>query len=177
MDVECDTLLQSLKQGHQWAISVTYKPWILIELLAQLMLQKPSPPVFEGRVPYAQVELVKPLEIALAHIDTVSYMVDYTNLYAFGNCTYYVKNRRPDLPNDLGNANRWFTSALSYSMSTGTEPRVGAVGTTTAGALGHVVYIESVNDNGTVTVSEMNSVGFNVINSRTARASSFLYIY
>jgi surface antigen len=151
----------------------------LIELLAQLILpnNKPSPTVYEGRVPYATVQLVEPVVLSYKPIESLPYIVvDYTNLYAFGNCTYYVKNRRPDLPNDLGNANTWYIRAIQYGLATGTEPRVGAVGTTTAGSLGHVVYIEAVDGN-TITVSEMNSVGFNIISSREALASDFLYIY
>ena len=50
-----------------------------------------------------------------------------------------------------------------------------------AGAIGqqggHVVYVEAVNANGTITISEMNYQGFGIISSRVASASSFKYIY
>jgi surface antigen len=99
------------------------------------------------------------------------------NTYAFGNCTWYVKNRRPSISNSWGNANTWFYNAGAQGWATGTAPRVGAIGTTTAGGLGHVVYIEAVNGDGTVTLSEMNYDGFDLIDTRVAAASDFLYIY
>lgn len=95
------------------------------------------------------------------------------NLYTFGYCTWYVKNRRPDLPNNLGNANTWVSRARAQGLPTGTTPRVGAVGQKGM----HVVYVESVNGDGTVTISEMNREGFNVRSSRTVPASYFQYIY
>ncbi len=41
-------------------------------------------------------------------------------------------------------------------------PEVGAIFQTAAGPYGHVGVVESVNPNGTITVSEMNYAGFNV---------------
>lgn len=98
------------------------------------------------------------------------------NTYSPGYCTWYVKNRRPDLPNNLGNANTWFARAQAQGLPTGSTPRAGAVGTTTAGDLGHVVFVESVNGN-MVTISEMNYQGLYNMNTRTVPASSFVYIY
>lgn len=100
------------------------------------------------------------------------------NTYSYGNCTWYAKSRRADLPNSLGNANTWYYRAAAMGWDVGSAPKKGAVGTTVAGNLGHVVYVEGVSlDGSTVTVSEMNYAGFNVISSRTTSASEFLYIY
>lgn len=100
------------------------------------------------------------------------------NTYDFGYCTWYVKNRRgTSLPNGLGNANTWYSIARSLGMSVGSTPKPGAVGTTTAGSEGHVVYVEAVNKDGSIQISEMNYLGFNVVSSRTADAADFLYIY
>lgn len=95
------------------------------------------------------------------------------NRYVKGYCTWYVKNRRPDLPNNLGNAATWTARAAAQGYSTGSTPVVGAVGQQG----NHVVYVEAVNGDGTVTVSEMNWDGWNVISSRTVAASNFVYIY
>lgn len=95
------------------------------------------------------------------------------NTYAPGYCTWYAKQRRPDLPNRLGNASSWVARAAAQGYATGSAPRAGAIGQQG----NHVVYIESVNSDGTVTVSEMNYRGIGVISSRTAPASSFRYIY
>ncbi len=100
------------------------------------------------------------------------------NWYGVGYCTWYVKNRRPDLPNNLGNANTWYTMASADGYNVGSAPKKGAVGTTTRGALGHVVYVEGVSlDGSTVTISEMNWAGLYSLRTRTANASEFLYIY
>lgn len=103
---------------------------------------------------------------------------DGGNTYDYGYCTWYVKNRRgASIPNSLGNANTWYSRATAAGMAVGSVPRAGAVGTTTAGSLGHVVYVESVNADGTVNISEMNYQGWGVQSSRTTSASEFLYIY
>lgn len=99
------------------------------------------------------------------------------NNYAPGNCTWYVKSRRADLPNDLGNANTWYYRAQAYGLPTGSTPRAGAVGTTGAGDLGHVVYVERVNGDGTILISEMNYAGLYSQRTRTAGANEFQYIY
>lgn len=95
------------------------------------------------------------------------------NSYSPGYCTWYAKNRRPDLPNNLGNADTWVARAAAQGLATGSTPRAGAIGQQGM----HVVYIESVNGDGTVTVSEMNYQGRGVISGRTVPASSFRYIY
>jgi surface antigen len=98
------------------------------------------------------------------------------NTYTPGYCTWYVKNRRPDLPNGLGNANTWYSRAAAMGMAVGSTPRAGAVGTTTRGDYGHVVYVESVSGN-TITISEMNYAGLYSQRTTTASAGDFLYIY
>lgn len=95
------------------------------------------------------------------------------NLYTPGYCTWYVKNKRPDLPNNLGDASTWVARASAQGMATGSAPRAGAAGQSG----GHVVYVESVNGDGTVTISEMNHAGLYVVTTRTLPASYFMYIY
>lgn len=95
------------------------------------------------------------------------------NTYTAGYCTWYVKNMRPDLPNNLGNAETWVSRAAAQGIPTGSTPQVGA-----AGQRGnHVVYVEAVNGDGTVTISEMNHKGLYVRTVRTLPASYFMYIY
>jgi surface antigen len=95
------------------------------------------------------------------------------NTYAPGYCTWYAKSRRPDLPNRMGNAISWVSSAAAQGFATGSTPRAGAIGQRG----NHVVYVENVNGDGTVTVSEMNYKGLYIVSSRTVAASSFTYIY
>lgn len=93
------------------------------------------------------------------------------NGYAYGYCTWYVKNARPDLPNQLGNANTWYARAAAMGLSVGSEPRAGAVFQTAAGGggYGHVGMIDSVDHaSGTVTYSDMNGVaGWNRVGKNT----------
>lgn len=59
-------------------------------------------------------------------------------------------------PKYWGNANNWPGSARAAGFSTGSTPRVGSVGVISAGSYGHVVWIEAVNGDGTVDVSQYN---------------------
>jgi surface antigen len=108
-----------------------------------------------------------------ARVSTPAHGSSAGNKYIPGYCTWYVKNKRPDMPNNLGNADTWVARAAAQGLATGGTPRVGAVGQ--AGM--HVVYVEAVNGDGTVTISEMNHTGLYVVTTRTLPASSFSYIY
>ncbi len=95
------------------------------------------------------------------------------NTYAYGWCTWYVKSRKPNIPNSWGNAYQWTSSAAASGYATGSTPVAGAIGA----AGNHVVYVESVNGN-MVTISEMAYAGgVGVQHFRTVPASSFYYIY
>ncbi len=96
------------------------------------------------------------------------------NTYGYGWCTWYAKQMRPDLPNNLGNGGQWVANARAQGIPTGAVPRAGAI----AEQSGHVAYVEAVNGD-QVTVSEM---GYNyqpgTVTRRTVSASTFWgYIY
>lgn len=98
------------------------------------------------------------------------------NSYAVGTCTWYVKNRVPNWPNAMGNANQWIASAQANGFATGNTPAAGAIGVQ-RGAV-HVVYVESYNPTTKkVTISEMNYAGHSGVHYRTVSASTFQYIY
>lgn len=99
------------------------------------------------------------------------------NGYAPGNCTYYVKELRPDLPNDLGNANQWYANAKADGFKVGTKPKIGAVGVSYEGWAGHVVYVSKIKKNGNIVITEMNYGGLWNKNTREVSPSSFVYIY
>ena len=106
---------------------------------------------------------------------TVSRASSAGNSYYYGYCTWYAKQRRPDLPNRLGNGGQWVMNAAAQGYATGTTPRAGAI----AEMSGHVAYVESVNGDGTLVISEMNGpAGFGVVGTRTVSASTYFgYIY
>lgn len=107
------------------------------------------------------------------------------NRYAFGNCTYYAYDRRAELGRPIGsfwgNASTWAAAARASGYAVNNVPEVGAVAQWNAysdawiGYYGHVAIVESVNGDGTITISEMNNVslgGYNIVNRRTIPASS-----
>lgn len=69
---------------------------------------------------------------------------------------YKVGERTGNYPRYWGNANQWPGSARAAGYSTGSAPRVNSVGVISAGAYGHVVWVEAVNGDGTVDVSQYN---------------------
>lgn len=110
------------------------------------------------------------------------------NLYTTGQCTYYAFDRRAELGKPIGslwgNASNWAYSANQAGFNVDHTPEVGAVfqsgsGQNGAGAYGHVGVVESINSNGSVTVSEMNwNGGVNVKSYRTiSNPNSYNYIH
>jgi surface antigen len=113
------------------------------------------------------------------------------NSYAFGNCTYYVFNRRAELGRPVGsfwgNAATWAIYAASAGFRVDNTPEPGAIAQWNAyggawiGYAGHVAVVESVNPNGTIVISEMNNYalgGFNIVDRRTispGEVSNFIH--
>lgn len=89
------------------------------------------------------------------------------NHFAFGYCTWYVATKR-NVP-WFGNAIDWWPNARSYGYAEGQKPVVGAIMVTRESSWGHVAYVESVNADGSWTVSEMNYKAWNVVDIRIVR--------
>lgn len=109
------------------------------------------------------------------------------NRYAWGNCTWYVYERRIQMGRPVGsfwgNANTWAIYARSAGFPVNKTPARGAVLVDTAGYFGHVAVVEEVLANGDVVLSEMNNYaygGFGVVNKRTisaGQAAAYQYIH
>ena len=104
------------------------------------------------------------------------------NLYTSGQCTWYVYDKvGGTIGSTWGNANNWATSAQSAGYTVNHTPEKGSILQSSAGAYGHVAYVESVGSDGSVTVSEMNyNGGPYVVDTRTissSEASSYNYIH
>lgn len=90
--------------------------------------------------------------------------------FPYGYCTWYVAQKRY-VPWG-GNAGTWLYRAKAMGYATGKTPKAGAIVVTTENRYyGHVALVEKVNGD-TITVSEMNYVGFAKISRRTISASS-----
>lgn len=55
-----------------------------------------------------------------------------------------------------GNANRWPSNARAAGIPVDNEPRVGDVAISLGGTYGHAMYVERINDDGTIRVSQYN---------------------
>jgi peptidoglycan endopeptidase LytE len=91
----------------------------------------------------------------------------YATTFPLGWCTYLPATKRVVTWN--GNAGDWYVNAQAQGYAVGPTPKVGAIMVTWESYLGHVAYVESVNPDGSWTVSEMNYVGFNVMDLRTIK--------
>lgn len=108
------------------------------------------------------------------------------NRYAFGNCTWYAYERRAQLGRPIGsfwgNASTWAANGRAAGFLVNGTPAPGAIMQNGGGyaGYGHVAIVETVNPDGTFTVSEMNYVGFNVVSSRTipmSQAGNYQFIH
>ena len=95
------------------------------------------------------------------------------NLYTAGQCTWYVYDKvNGALGSTWGNANNWANAAKAAGYTVNHHAKAGSILQTTAGSLGHVAYVESVNSDGSITISEMNYTGgAYVTDTRTISAS------
>lgn len=107
------------------------------------------------------------------------------NSYVWGNCTWYVSNRRAELgrpiPNQLGNAGSWAYMAASFGMPVNNTPAPGSIFVEPVYPLGHVAVVERINPDGSILISEMNyGWALGVYNERTipaSRVNSYQYIH
>lgn len=100
------------------------------------------------------------------------------NRYAYGWCTWYAWNQRPDLPSNMGNARNWANAARNAGFPVDRSPRAGDIFVTGAGAFGHVGYVTSVNGDGTINICDMNGLaGWGRVGCGTDSAGKYTYIH
>ena len=100
-----------------------------------------------------------------------------------GQCVDYALYKRPDLKAlygwSLGNANTWAARATQSVVDR--TPSAGAIFQTSAGYFGHVGYVESVNGDGSIEVTEMNYgyIPYRVVRSTipASAVGNFFYIH
>lgn len=89
---------------------------------------------------------------------------NYENTYYYGYCTWYVANKI-NVPNNWGNGGQWLYSAQINGYPTGNTPQNQAIIVTSESYWGHVGIVEEVKEN-TIVISEMNYVGWGIVNTR-----------
>lgn len=114
------------------------------------------------------------------NMEVVGYFYNLpTKWYAPGQCTQWAWYKRQDLPL-LGNANAWARNAAAAGYLVDRTPSAGAIFQTSAGWYGHVGYVESVNPDGSIVVTEMNyGVPYRVVRSTipASAVGNFNYIH
>ena len=104
-----------------------------------------------------------------------------TGGYGFRNCTdwvsYRVRTTGGYVPSGLGNARQWDDRAPSYGYSVSSTPKVGAAAVSNYGYYGHVMYVEAVNGDGTITVSDYNRAGTGKYDINVINPSGLRFVY
>lgn len=90
------------------------------------------------------------------NIEILGYFYGLGGSYVAGQCTQWAWYKRQDLPSNLGNANTWAVRAAAAGFLVNRTPAPGAIFQTNVGWYGHVGYVEAVNADGSITVTEMN---------------------
>ena len=110
---------------------------------------------------------------------------NHTNLYDLGQCTWYVFNKRASIGKGIStywwHARNWANGAIKDGYTVNRTPAYGAIAQTSDGYYGHVAFVERVNGDGTILVSEMNyATGVGVIGYRTLnqwQVSRYVFIH
>ena len=184
--VKAGDTVQSIADKYKSDISTitTYNDLEISGVSAGLKIVVPN-----GQLPNTeQPGYVAPVSYSAS---TGSYYAGYRagsvgNRYAYGNCTWYAYERRAAMGMSVGsfwgNGGSWAYSARAGGYTVNNTPSYGAV-LVEAGSPGHVAVVESVAEDGTVVISEMNNSaygGFNIINNRTisaGQAAIYQYIH
>ena len=78
---------------------------------------------------------------------------------------------------DYADAKNWPNLAIKYDVSNGSTPRVGAAAVSISGPYGHVMYVEAVNGDGSITVSDYNLRVDGLHRNYSRSSSGLTYIY
>lgn len=76
-----------------------------------------------------------------------------------------------------GNANQWDDNARAAGIPVDGNPRPGDVAISNAGAYGHAMYVESVNANGTINISQYNAALNGRYSTNTISPGNLVFIH
>lgn len=117
--------------------------------------------------------------VTVKNLGSSGYAVSGNNTYAYGYCTWHAANRRAaigkPIPNRMGNAISWAGRARAAGYAVDGNPQAGDVlYHKNVGGAGHVAYVESMNNDGSILVSDMNyNGGWGRVSYRTVTPSEF----
>lgn len=101
--------------------------------------------------------------------------------YGWGQCTSWAWYNRQDLPRNLGNAYSWAANAAAAGFPVDHNPQAGDVFQHGGGWYGHVGYVESINGDGSIVVTEANyayhvgRITRATVDAGTARTFSYIH--
>ena len=81
------------------------------------------------------------------------------------------------MPYGYGNANNWDNRARAQGISVDGNPRAGDIAVSNSGTWGHVMYVESVNPNGTINISQYNASLTGTYSEATISKGSLQFIH
>ncbi len=76
-----------------------------------------------------------------------------------------------------GNANQWDDNARAAGIPTDSSPRAGDVAISNSGFYGHAMYVESVNGNGTINISQYNAAWDGRYSTKTISPAGLVFIH
>ncbi|KAF1294156.1 immunoglobulin-like domain-containing protein [Candidatus Enterococcus leclercqii] len=111
--------------------------------------------------------------------------------YPFGQCTWYVFNRMAQLgmtvDDHMGNGGQWGETGKALGYTVISTPTVGTAVSIPGGQLGsnplygHVAFVEAVNEDGSILISEGNvvnkgkgTVSYRILSAETAKGLSYI---
>lgn len=112
-----------------------------------------------------------------APLDTV---VDNWGMYN-RECVSYtawkVASTGRNVPMGLGDANDWPSRAKILGIVTDGHPRVGDVAIRYDGGHGHSMYVESINSDGTISISQYNANKTGTFSQRTVGSAGLVFVH
>jgi surface antigen len=76
-----------------------------------------------------------------------------------------------------GNANQWDDNAIAAGIPTDSSPRAGDVAIKNSGTYGHAMYVNSVNSDGTINISQYNADWNGTYSTATISPSGLVFIH
>ena len=126
----------------------------------------------------------KPLAVGNGKIVDHAAFTSKNNLYTSGQCTWYVFDKRAKDGHTIstfwGDARHWANQAAHAGYKVNNKPAKGAIFQTGDGPYGHVAYVERINGDGSIFISEMNYIAPYITSTRTipaAAVNQFNYIH
>jgi len=155
------------------------KPLSVTALTMQIINTKASStPAIANPTPAVVAPLPLPIHVTPAAALSSESQAESNDLYAWGNCTWWVFTKRSEIgdpiPNTWGNATSWSDRAAADGYLVDHQPSPGAIMQISGVdyGLGHVAFVESVDPDGTWHISEMNVQGLDVVDHQAEPPSA-----